>query len=87
MPGRRIDSFPSTVSCFLITIGLKTLSATVAALYGSVILIVSMGVSYAVGQDRFSWMQALSVVLIVASVYYVEIADTRGAAQQNAAAH
>lgn len=79
--------FPSTVSYFLIAIGLKTLSATVAALYGYVILIVSMGVSYAVGQDHFSWMQALSVVLIVASVYYVEIADTRGAAQRNAAAH
>lgn len=66
---------PSTISYFLVDIGLKALSATVVALYGYLILIVAMVMSYILGQDHFEWIQMLSVALIVLSVYFVEIAD------------
>lgn len=68
--------FPSTVSYLLVAVGIKDLPSTVVAIYGYVILIVSMAASYALGQDRFSWEQGLAVVLIVVSVYLVEIADS-----------
>ncbi|MBD5626156.1 MAG: DMT family transporter [Desulfovibrio sp.] len=68
--------FPSTVSYLLVAVGIKDLPSTVVAIYGYVILIVSMAASYALGQDRFSWEQGVAVVLIVLSVYLVEIADS-----------
>lgn len=67
--------FPSTVSYFLMAVGIENLSATVVAIYGYLILIVAMAVSYALGQDRFEWIQLPAVLMIVASVYFVEIAD------------
>lgn len=67
--------FPSTVSYLLVAVGIRDLPSTVVAIYGYVILIVSMAASYTLGQDRFSWEQAVAVVLIVLSVYLVEIAD------------
>ena len=66
--------FPSTVSYLLMAVGIRDLAPTVVAIYGYLILIVSMAASYALGQDRFSWAQGLAVVLIVVSVYLVEIA-------------
>ncbi|MDE7241101.1 DMT family transporter [Desulfovibrio sp.] len=68
--------FPSTVSYLLVAVGIRDLPSTVVAIYGYVILIVSMAASYALGQDRFSWEQAVAVALIVLSVYLVEIADS-----------
>ncbi|MBD5648121.1 MAG: DMT family transporter [Desulfovibrio sp.] len=68
--------FPSTVSYLLVAVGIRDLPSTVVAIYGYVILIVSMAASYALGQDRFSWEQGLAVALIVLSVYLVEIADS-----------
>lgn len=68
--------FPSTVSYLLVAVGIRDLTSTVVAIYGYVILVVSMAASYALGQDRFSWEQAVAVVLIVVSVYLVEIADS-----------
>ena len=76
--------FPSTVSYLLVAVGIRDLPSTVVAIYGYVILIVSMASSYALGQDRFSWEQAVAVALIVASVYLVEIAD--GGRKEGAAA-
>lgn len=64
--------FPSSVSYLLIDIGLKNLSATVVSLYAGVILIVASVVSYATGQDHFSWWQICSMALIVASLWLVE---------------
>lgn len=64
--------FPSSVSYLLVDIGLRNLTATVVALYGSVILIVATIVSYIFGQDHFSWWQILSVALIIVSMYLVE---------------
>ncbi|MBJ2184920.1 MAG: DMT family transporter [Muribaculaceae bacterium] len=69
--------FPSSVSYLLIDIGLKNLAATVVALYGSVILIVAAGVSYALGQDRFSWWQIVAIALIMVSMYLVEHAEVK----------
>lgn len=68
--------FPSTVSYFLMAIGLENLPATAVAMYGYVILIVTMTTSYLLGQDTFSWYQGIAVILIVFSVYLVEIAGT-----------
>ena len=34
-------------------------------------------VSYILGQDQFSWWQILSMAMIVASVYFVEIAEMK----------
>ena len=69
--------FPTTVSYFLIAIGLRNLSATVVALYGYLILVVAALVSYVLGQDHFDWWQMLAMVLIVFSVYFVEISESR----------
>ena len=69
--------FPSAVSYLLLSIGLRNLSATVVAIYGYLILIVATIVSYILGQDHFDWWQILSIVMIVASVYFVEIANEK----------
>ncbi len=69
--------FPSAVSYLLLSIGLRNLSATVVAIYGYLILIVATIVSYILGQDHFDWWQMLSIVMIVASVYFVEIANAK----------
>lgn len=69
--------FPSTLSYFLMAIGLENLSATAVAMYGYVILIVTMTASYLLGQDSFTWYQGLAVILIVVSVYLVEIAGAK----------
>lgn len=78
--------FPSTLSYLLVAVGIRDLPSTVVAIYGYLILIVSMAASYALGQDRFSWEQGVAVALIVLSVYLVEIADGgrsgEGAAQR-----
>lgn len=71
--------FPTVVSYFLLDIGLATLPATVVSLYGYVILIVATIVSYFAGQDRFDWFQILAIAMIVASVYFVEVAEKRTA--------
>lgn len=67
-----VQIFPSSVSYLLIDVGLKNLTATVVALYGSVILVVATIASYIFGQDHFSWWQILSIVLIIVSMYLVE---------------
>lgn len=70
--------FPTFVSYLLVAIGLNTLSSTVVALYGYVILIVTTVVSYITGQDQFSWWQMLAIAMICSSVYFVEIAEAKG---------
>lgn len=72
-----VQIFPSSVSYLLIDIGLKNLTATVVALYGSVILIVASIASYIFGQDHFSWWQILSIALIMVSMYLVESQESK----------
>ncbi|MDE6259215.1 MAG: DMT family transporter [Muribaculaceae bacterium] len=69
--------FPSSISYLLIDVGLKKLPATVVGLYANWILIVSAIVSYILGQDKFSWWQLLSIVLIIGSVFLVESAEAK----------
>ncbi len=69
--------FPTSLSYLLTDIGLKKLPATVVALYSNWILIVAAIVSYALGQDKFSWWQILSIVLIIGSVFLVESAEAK----------
>lgn len=69
--------FPTVISYLLVPIGLKYLTTTVVAIYGYLVLIVSAVVSFLVGQDRFSWTQLIAIVLICASVYFVEVAESR----------
>lgn len=70
--------FPTTISFMLIPIGLKYLTTTLVAIYGYLILVVTTIVSFLLGQDRFSWTQTCSIILIVASVYFVEVAESKG---------
>lgn len=70
--------FPTTVSYLLLIVALKVLKTTVVAVYGYVTLIVAAIASYILGQDRFDWFQAIAFVMIVASVYLVEIAERKG---------
>lgn len=82
--------FPSSISYLLTDIGLKNLPATVVALYSNWILIVAAIVSYALGQDKFSWWQILSIILIIGSVFLVESAESKDQKKQTvtgAAAH
>ncbi len=69
--------FPTCLSYLLTDVGLKLLPATVVALYSNWILIVSAIISYAIGQDQFSWWQLLSMLLIIASVWFVEKAEVK----------
>ena len=69
--------FPTSLSYLLTDIGLKKLPATVVALYSNWILIVAAIVSYVLGQDKFSWWQILSIILIIASVFLVESAEAK----------
>lgn len=69
--------FPTVLSYLFIPIGLKYLKTTVVAIYGYLILVVATVVSLIVGQDRFSWAQAIAIVLICASVYLVEVAESK----------
>ncbi len=69
--------FPTSLSYLLTDIGLKKLPATVVALYSNWILIVAAIVSYILGQDKFSWWQILSIILIIASVFLVESAEAK----------
>lgn len=67
--------FPTVLSYLFIPIGLKYLKTTVVAIYGYLILVVATVVSLIVGQDRFSWAQAIAIGLICVSVYLVEVAE------------
>lgn len=69
--------FTTSIDYLLVAIGLKYISPTVVALYGYVILIVAMIASYILGQDHFEWWQIPSVVLIIGSVYCVELAERK----------
>lgn len=67
--------FPTYLSYFLVPIGLKYLKTTVVAIYSYLILVVTTITSLALGQDRFSWTQALAIAMICVSVYFVEVAE------------
>lgn len=69
--------FPTSVSYLLQDFALKVLPATVVALYGDLILIVAAVASYILGQDVFSWWQILAIVLMLGSVYLVEVAESK----------
>lgn len=69
--------FPTYISYMLVPIGLKYLKTTVVAMYSYLILVVTTVVSLSLGQDRFSWTQAIAIVLICVSVYFVEVAEKR----------
>ena len=69
--------FPTSISYLLMDIGLKYLPATVVALYGNLVLIISTVASYVFKQDHFSWWQMLAIGLMLASVYWVEIAEQK----------
>ena len=68
--------FPTTISYLLLPLGLKYLKTTLVAIYGYLILIVATVTSFILGQDRFSWTQLAAIVLICASVYLVEVAES-----------
>lgn len=69
--------FPSCISYLLVDVGLKHLSPTTVAIYGYVILIVATIFSYILGQDKFDWFQLAAMLLIVGSVYFVELAEAK----------
>lgn len=69
--------FPTSISYLLQDFSLKLLSATVVALYSDLILIVSAIASYILGQDKFSWWQILAIVLMLVSVYLVEVSEVK----------
>ena len=70
--------FPTSVSYLLQDFALKQLPATVVALYGDLILIVAAIASYILGQDVFSWWQIAAILLMLSSVYLVEVAEQKG---------
>lgn len=69
--------FPTYLSYFLMPLGLKYLKTTVVAIYSYLILVVTTIVSFSLGQDRFSWPQAIAIAMICVSVYFVEMAETK----------
>lgn len=69
--------FPTFLGYFLMPIGLKYLKTTVVAIYSYLILVVTTIVSFSLGQDHFSWSQAIAIAMICVSVYFVEVAETK----------
>lgn len=68
----------ATVVCYLlIPKALKYLKPTVVSIYGYVTLLVVAITSFIVGQDHFSWTLIVAILLIVGSVYFVEIAESK----------
>ena len=59
--------FPTYLSYFLVPVGLKYLKTTVVAIYSYLILVVTTVVSLSLGQDRFSWTQAVAIAMICIS--------------------
>lgn len=74
--------FPTSISYLLQDFALKILPATVVALYGDLILIVAAITSYAIGQDVFSWWQLIAILLMLFSVYLVEVAEQKSLGRQ-----
>lgn len=75
--------FPTFLGYLLQDVGLKTLPATVVALYGDMILVVAAVMSYILGQDTFDWTQPVAILLMIASVYMTETAEHKDAAKQS----
>ena len=69
--------FPTYISYFLVPIGLKYLKTTVVSIYSYLILVVTTVTSLLLGQDSFSWTQAVAIVMICISVYFVEVAERK----------
>lgn len=69
--------FPTFLSYLLQDVGLKNLPATVVALYGDMILIVATITSYILGQDHFEIWQPIAIVMMLLSVYLVEISEKK----------
>lgn len=69
--------FPTFLGYLLQDIGLKNLPATVVALYGDLILIVAAITSYILGQDRFEIWQPIAIVMMLVSVYMVEVSESK----------
>lgn len=69
--------FPTFISYLLTDMALKVLPTTVVALYGDLILVVAAIASYILGQDHFSIWQPIAILLMGASVYFVENAESR----------
>lgn len=70
---------PSFISYLLVDMSLKVLPATVVALYGNLILVVAAITSYIVGQDTFNIWQPIAIMLMIAGVYFVEVAEKKNA--------
>ncbi len=68
---------PTFISYFLVAVGIKNLKITVVALYSNVILVTATIFSYIFGQDIFSWWQIVAIVLIIISVYFMEVAEAK----------
>ncbi|MEG1617660.1 MAG: DMT family transporter [Bacteroidales bacterium] len=64
--------FPTVVSYLLLPIGLKYLNTTVVAMYGYIIIVVATIVALIVGQDKFNWIQIISILFLCVGVYFVE---------------
>lgn len=75
--------FPTFLSYLLQDFSLKLLPATVVSLYSNLILIVSAIASYILGQDRFSWWQICAILLMITSVYLVEVSEQPSPQAQN----
>lgn len=69
--------FATIINYILTPIALKYLKSTVVSVYGYVSLIVVTITSFILGQDHFSWTLIIAIILIVSSVYFVEIAESK----------
>ena len=75
--------FPTCISNILTFIGLKVLDTVVVSIYSYVVLVVATVCSYIFGQDRFEIWQGVGFVMIVVSIYLVEVAGNKKASVTN----
>lgn len=63
--------FPTVISYLLIQLGLKLLPATIVGAYSNVVLITAAVVSFILGQDKFNWIQIISIILFCIGLIFI----------------
>ncbi len=63
--------FPTVVSYIFIQIGLEKLSATIVGAYSNVVLVTAAIASFILGQDKFSWLQLISILMFCVGLLFI----------------
>ena len=69
--------FPTVLTYLLIQIGLEVLPATIVGAYSNVVLITAAITSFILGQDKFSWIQLISILMFCVGLVFISYEQTK----------